>query len=64
MATAGYSTNITIYDLAGETEPQTLRGHTRELTGLRSLAFSPDGQRLASASGGLLQSGGKFELLL
>jgi WD40 repeat protein/serine/threonine protein kinase len=64
VATAGSSTNIIIYDLAGKTEPQTLRGHTRGLMGLHSLAFSPDGRHLASVSGGALQFNGPFELLL
>jgi len=64
VATAGYSKNIVIYDLESGRNLQTLTGHTRELTGFHSLAFSTDGRHLVSASGGLLLSGGQFELLL
>lgn len=64
VATAGYSKDIVIYDLETGAKLRTLTGHKRLLTSGRPLAFSPDGQRLASASGGVLQWGGKFELLL
>jgi len=44
VATAGYSKNIVIYDLESGRNLQTLTGHTRELTGFHSLAFSTDGR--------------------
>jgi WD40 repeat protein/predicted Ser/Thr protein kinase len=64
VATAGWGKDIVIYDLESGGKLQTLTGHTRQLMGFHSLAFSPDGRRLVSASGGLLLSGGQFELLL
>jgi WD40 repeat protein/predicted Ser/Thr protein kinase len=64
FATAGYSKNIVLYDLASGSKLQTLTGHTRDLTSLHSLAFSPDGRRLASVPGGLFAKDGPFELLL
>jgi WD40 repeat protein len=64
VATAGWSKDIVIYDLESGDELQTLTGHTRQLMGFHSLAFSPDGRRLASASGGVLLSGGQFELFI
>jgi WD40 repeat protein/predicted Ser/Thr protein kinase len=64
LATAGWGKDIIIYDLESGGKLQTLTGHTRQLMGFHSLAFSPDGRRLVSASGGLLLSGGQFELLL
>jgi WD40 repeat protein/predicted Ser/Thr protein kinase len=64
FATAGYSKDIVLYDLASGSKLQTLTGHTRDLSSFHSLAFSPDGRRLASVSGGLLAKDGPFELLL
>jgi len=64
VATAGSSKKIVIYDLDGTGEPQTLRGHTRQFMNSGLLAFSPDGQRLASASGGLFQPRGPCEFFL
>ncbi len=64
VATAGWSHDIRIYDLQGGGDPQVLRGHTIPLFGLASLAFSPDGRRLASASGGLLLDRGPCEFFL
>ncbi len=63
-AVAGWSTNITIYDLAAKTQPQRLVGHTRPLVNSSPLAWSPDGRRLLSASGGLLQPHGPCEFFL
>jgi WD40 repeat protein len=64
LATAGASTNITLYDITGKAEPRTLRGHTREILSRGSVAFSPDGRRLVSASGGLFQPRGACEFFL
>ncbi|MCI0535179.1 MAG: hypothetical protein L0Z50_08120 [Verrucomicrobiales bacterium] len=64
LATAGWHTNVVVYDLTGREQPRILRGHTRLLTGLRSVAFSPDGRRLASASGGIFVDPGPCELFL
>lgn len=64
VAVAGWTTNITIYDVAGSREPQRLAGHARVLASFSSLAWSPDGRHLLSASGGLLQSHGPCEFFL
>lgn len=64
-AIAGWtSTNITIHDLGGTGEPQTLAGHHRILLGFSPLAWSPDGRNLLSASGGFLQPRGPCEFFL
>jgi WD40 repeat protein len=64
FATAGWSKDIVLYDLASGSKPQTLTGHTRDLSSFHALAFSPDGGRLASVSGGVFAKDGPFELLL
>ena len=64
FATAGFSKDIVLYDLASRSKLQTLTGHTHDLTNLHSVAFSPDGRRLASVSGGIFAKDGPFELLL
>ena len=64
LAVAGWSTTITIYDLAGEREAQRLAGHKRVLASPGRLAWSPDGRFLLSASGGVLQPHGPCEFFL
>lgn len=64
VAMAGSSTNIAVHNLDLPSQPQILRGHTRPFLNFAPLAFSPDGQRLASASGGFFQERGSCELFL
>jgi WD40 repeat protein/serine/threonine protein kinase len=48
LATRGAGETVQLYTVAAEGEPRGLRGH--HTARIRSLAFSPDGKRLASAS--------------
>src|SRR5439155_20146064 len=48
LASAGFDSNVKLWDLMTGEEVLTLRGHS---SGVRSVAFSRDGNRLASASG-------------